>query len=191
MCAWSEASKHQERYSGFCYLQDDIHYAAVIPYSYRLNHTVETNSFLSKSMSKTLCVITGTAFLKRKLNLILFELCGDFWQQFHFLVPIGLSKTFFRYHHLNMNINLKCRIEELCLFAMAIFFKTYMYTFIWVCASPEYYLSKAVINALLLSEALRTHTCIDSINLIPRCRLYFMLLLNDLILTSTMGICLK
>lgn len=191
MRAQSEASKHQERYSGFWYLQDYIHYAAVIPYSYRLNHIVETACFLSKSTSKTSCVITGTVFLRRKLNMIWFELCGDFWQQFRFLVPVGPGKTFFRYHRLHININLKCRIEELCLFAMVTLFKAYVYIFIWVCASPEYYLSKTVISALPLSEALRAHTCIGSISLIPRCRLYFMLLLNDLSLISTMGICLK
>lgn len=42
------------------FLMSDSHYGVVIPYSYRLNHTIETACltacFLSKSMSKTSCL---------------------------------------------------------------------------------------------------------------------------------------
>lgn len=56
---------------------------------------------------------------------------------------------------------------------MAILFKTCLYRFIWVRASPTYYLYGRVTHVLVPSKALRVH---PYISLVSGCRLF----LNDL-----------
>lgn len=131
------------------------------------------------------CVITGTAFWRMKVNEMESDLIWFMWRflwAIFWVVLTGPSNTFFRYDHFNTNIILNAGSRD-SLFIMAILFKTCLYRFIWVCASPKYYLYKRV-----TSKALRVHPCI---NLVSECRLFLMLLLNDLSWISAMIISLK